>query len=128
MSRLAAKTTGLLLRLFAKPHLVAFLLIFTNSILTNKPIFYTPLFQFFKIYSSMENFHREVEHLRSIFKCNNYLAIITDQCTKKFLDKLYVSKQSKPTVPKKQLIIVIPFLGKCSTNLRTRSYKSVGKT
>ena len=47
-------------------------------------------FQFLKIFSSMENFHIEVEHLRSIFKCNNNPLNIIDQCIKKFLDKLHV--------------------------------------
>ena len=40
---------------------------------------HTLLFQFFKICSSMENFHIEVGHQRSIFKCNNYLVNIIDQ-------------------------------------------------
>ena len=35
---------------------------------------HTLLFRFFKICSSMENFHIEVEHLKSILKCNNYPA------------------------------------------------------
>ena len=47
-------------------------------------------FQFLKICSSMENFHIEVEHLRSIFKCNSNPLNIIDQCIKKFLDKLHV--------------------------------------
>ena len=40
------------------------------------------LFWFFEICSSMENFHLEVEHLRSIFKCNSYPVNIIDQCIK----------------------------------------------
>ena len=51
------------------------------------------LFWFFRVCSSMENFHIEKEHLRSIFKCNNHPVNIIDQCIKKFLDKLYVPKQ-----------------------------------
>ena len=53
---------------------------------------HTLLFRFFKICSSMENFHIGVEHLRCIFRCNNYPINIIDQCIKKFLDKLYISK------------------------------------
>ena len=41
---------------------------------------HTLLFRFFKICSSMEKFHIEVEHLRIIFKCNNYTVNIIDQC------------------------------------------------
>ena len=58
------------------------------------------LFWFFKICSSMENFHREVEHLGSILKCNNYPGNIIDHCIKKFLEKLYVPKQIVSTVQK----------------------------
>ena len=86
------------------------------------------LFRFFKICSSMENFHIEVEHLRSILKCNNYPVNIIDQCIKKFLDKLYVPKQIVLTVPKRELLVVLPFLGTFSLNLRKRLYKSVSKS
>ena len=77
----------------------------------------------------MENFHLEVELLRSIFKCNNYpVVIIIDQCIKKFFGKLYIPKQIVPTVPKKELLVVFPYLGKFSLNLRKRLYKSVSKS
>ena len=89
---------------------------------------HTLLLRFFKICSSMENVHIEVEHLRSIFKCNNYPVNIIDQCIKKFLDKLYVPKQIVLTVPKKQLLVALPFLGTFSLNLRKRLYKAVRKS
>ena len=89
---------------------------------------HTLLFRFFKICSSMENFHIEVEHLRSIFKCNNYPVNIIDQCIKNFLDKLYVPKQIVLTVPKKELLVVLLFLGTFSLNLRKRLHKAVSKS
>ena len=89
---------------------------------------HTLLFRFFKICPSMENFHIEVEHVRRIFKCNNYHVNIIDQCIKKFLDKLYVPKQIVPTVPRKELLVVLPFLGTFSLNLRKRLYKAVCKS
>ena len=76
----------------------------------------------------MENFHIKVEHLRSIFKCNNYSVNIIDQCIKKFLDTLHVAKQIVLTVPKKELLVVLPFLGTFSLNLRKRLYKAVSKS
>ena len=88
----------------------------------------TFLLRFFKICSSMENIHIEVELLRSIFKCNNYPVNIIDQCIKKFLDKLYVPKQIVPTVPKKELLVVLPYVGTFSLNLRKRLHKSVSKS
>ena len=77
------------------------------------------LFRFFKICSSMENFHIEVELLRSIFKCN-YPVNIIDQCIKKFLEILYVPKEIVPTVPKRKLLVALPYLGTFSLNLRKR--------
>ena len=76
----------------------------------------------------MENFHIEVELLRSIFKCNNYTVNIIDQCIKKLFDKLYVPKHIVPTVPKKELLVVLAYLGTFSLNLRKRLYKSVSKS
>ena len=76
----------------------------------------------------MENFHIEVEHLRSIFKCNNYPVNIIDQCIKKFLDKLYVPKQIVLTVPKKELLVFLPFLETFSLNLRKCLYKAVSRS
>ena len=76
----------------------------------------------------MENFHIEVEHLRSIFKRNNYPVNIIDQCIKKFLDKLYVPNQIVLAAPKKELLVVLPFLGTFSLNVRKRLYKAVSKS
>ena len=89
---------------------------------------HTLLFRFLKNFSSMENIHIEVELLRNIFKCKNYPVNINDQCIKKCLDKLYAPKQIVPTVPKKELLIVLPYLGTFHLNLRKRLYKSVSKS
>ena len=75
---------------------------------------HTLVLWFFKVCSRMDNFYIEVEHLRGNFKCSNYSVNIIDQCIKKFLDKLYVPKQILPTIPKKELLVVLPFLGKFS--------------
>ena len=76
----------------------------------------------------MENFNIELEHLRSILKCNNYPVNVIDQCMKKILDKLYVHKQIVLIAPKRELLLVLPFLGTFSLNLRKRLYKSVNKS
>ena len=41
-------------------------------------------------------------------------------CIRTFFQKLYVSKQVYITVPKKQLLIILPFLGKLSSKLKQR--------
>ena len=57
----------------------------------------------------MQIFHLEVEQLQQIFKCNNYLVGLIDQCVKAFLNKIYVPKSILMTVPKKDVLIVLPF-------------------
>ena len=52
----------------------------------------------------------DVEKLRYILKCINYPVNVSDQCIKKFLGKLYVPKHILPTVSKKEMFIVLPFL------------------
>ena len=89
---------------------------------------HTLLLRFFKICSSMENFQIELQLLRSIFNCNSHPVNIIDQCIKKLFDKLYVPKQIIPTVPKKELLVVLPYLVTFSLNLRKRLNKSVSKS
>ena len=45
----------------------------------------TLLHRSFRLCSSYENFHREIETLKSIFKHNNYPQNFVNQCIKKFL-------------------------------------------
>ena len=76
----------------------------------------------------MESCHIEIELLRNIFKCNNYPVNIIDQCIKKFVDKMYLPKQIVPTVPEKELLVVLPYVGTFSFNLRISLYKAVSKS
>ena len=76
----------------------------------------------------MENFHVEVELLATVFKCNNYSVNIIDRSIKKVLDKLYVPRQIVLTVPKKKLLVVLPYLGTFYLNLRKCLYKLVSKS
>ena len=41
---------------------------------------------------------------------------------------MYVPKQIVPIIPKRELLVVLPYLGTCSLNLRKRLYKSVSKS
>ena len=128
MSKLPTKTNGLLLRFFAKPHFVDFLLIPIVLFDTYKiALLHTLLLRFFKICSSTENFHTEVRLQRSIFKSNNYPVNIINQCITKFWDKLYIPKMIVPTIPKRELLVVLPYFGTFSLHLRKRLYKSVRK-
>ena len=76
----------------------------------------------------MQSFHLEVEQLQHIFKCNNYPVGLIDQCVKTFFNKIYLPKRILITVPKKDVLIVLPFLGQFSLNLRSRLYNCFNKT
>ena len=72
---------------------------------------YTLLHRCFNITSSYEKFHNEINALKQILKLNEYPTQFIDRCIKQFLQKLYVTKDIQDTANKKQLLIVLPFLG-----------------
>ena len=47
---------------------------------------------------------------------------MVDKCIKEFLDKILAPKPVVSTVPKKNLVIGLPYLGKLSLQIRTRIY------
>ena len=75
----------------------------------------------------MQSFHLEVGQLRQIFICSNYPVDLIDQCVKTFLKKIYVPKRILITVPKKDVLIVLPFLGQFSSNLKSKLYNCFNK-
>ena len=80
----------------------------------------TLLFRCFSICSDYILFHLEVENLIEILKKNSYPSGIIEQCIRSFLNKVHVLKKVIPTVPKKELFIVLPYLGTLSSNLKQK--------
>ena len=76
----------------------------------------------------MENFHIEVEHLRSIFKCNNCPVNITDQCIKKFFDKCTSLNRLYQQQLKDNCQLFSHFQNFFFLKMRKRLYKSVRKS
>ena len=74
----------------------------------------TFIFRCFSICSGMSKFHLEVE--------NGYTSSFIDSCIKKLLNKLYTPKLIFQTVSKKELFIILPYLGKVSLQTRSRLY------
>ena len=70
--------------------------------------------------SDFSKFHDETDKLKSILYKNSYLRDLIDKCIKKFLDKILAPKALVSTVPKKGLLIALPYLGKLSLQIRTR--------
>ena len=83
-----------------------------------KSLIFTLLFRCFSICSDFSKFHLEIKKLRDIFKRNGYPSSLIEMCIRTFFQKLYVPKQVYITVPKKQLLIILPFLGKLSSKLK----------
>ena len=62
----------------------------------------------------MSKFHFEIEKLKEILSSNGYSNKFIDKSILKFMNKLYIQKPVVLTVSKKQLYLVLPFMGKMS--------------
>ena len=58
--------------------------------------------------------------LKSILYKNSYPRDFVNKCMKKSLDRVLIQKVAVSTVPKKDLMIVLPYLGKLSLQIRVR--------
>ena len=76
------------------------------------------LYRAFSLCSRFKLFHQEILKLKDIFKRNGYTV-------KRFLGKAFIEKKTFLTVSKKQLVCVLPFIGKKSLQLRSRLVKSI---
>ena len=85
----------------------------------------TLLHRSFRLSSSYENFHQEIEILKSILKCNSYPHNLVNHCIKKFLNRLFVQRDLDFTVPKRELICILPYLSKSSIDLRTKLGRTI---
>ena len=86
---------------------------------------FTSLFQIFPIVSDFSKFHKEVNYIKDVFKKNYFPTNLADKCIKIFLNKQLSQKILEHTVPKKELFIVLPYLGMPSFCLRTCLQKSI---
>ena len=78
------------------------------------------MFRCFSVCSGYILLHLEVENLREILKKNSYPSRILEQSIKPVLNKVHVPKKVIPTVPKKELFIVCPYLETISSNLKQK--------
>ena len=88
-------------------------------------LLFTLLHRAFKLCSNFERFHQEIDKLKIIFETNGYPKSFVDFCIKKNLDKVFIKKEVVLKASKKELICVLPFLGKKSMQLRTRLVNSI---
>ena len=83
------------------------------------------LHRIFHLSSDFKKFHHEVNNLKNILYKNSYPVSFVDDCIKKFLNKIFAPKKIVFTVPKKEIMIVLPYLGKISLNIRTKIIRMV---
>ena len=72
---------------------------------------YTLVYRCFHICSDWKKFHAELTFLKTIFRKNGYPENFIDKCFKKFLDNIHHVKEKVPTVERKCLLLVLPYLG-----------------
>ena len=78
------------------------------------------LFQCFSLRSDFLEFHHEIDKLKSILYKISYPRDLVDKCIKEYLDKMLAPKPVVSTVPKKNIVIALPYLGKLPLQIRTR--------
>ena len=78
------------------------------------------LFLCISICCSYGKLHEEIAKLKEIFTWNSYPEIFIDRCIKNFLNELYVPKAVELTAAKKELILVLPYLGQQSSEIWNR--------
>ena len=91
----------------------------------NRGLIETLLHRSFRLCSNYENFHREIETLKSVLKHNSYAHNLMNHCIKRFLNKLFVQRDLNFTVFKRELICVLPYLGKASLDLKTKLIRTI---
>ena len=85
---------------------------------------YTLLHRWFCLVSDIK-FHFEIEKLKEILLSNGYSNKFIGKCISKFMNKLYIKKPVMVTVLKKQLYLVLPFIGKMSALIKSRLIRSL---
>ena len=75
----------------------------------------------------MFKFHSEIEKPKEILLSKGYSNKFSDKYISKFTNKLYIKKPVMLTVPKKQLYLVLPFMGKMSALVKSVLVKSLHK-
>ena len=92
-----------------------------------KSLIFTLLFRCYSLCSNYEKFHVEIEFLRDIFKRNSYPSNLVENAISIFLKQLYVPKKVVLTVPKKELLLILPFMGNLSISLRKQIHSCFGQ-
>ena len=91
-------------------------------------LIFTLLFRTFLIAPDFSRFHSEIFHLKEILKKNVFSIKLINSCIKNFLNKRLTEKSITLAAEKNDLVIVLPFLGKLSLDLKIRLKNSISKS
>ena len=72
----------------------------------------------------MPSFHQEICKIKDIFIKNGYSERFLNKCVKTFLNKLSIPTRIIQTAEKKQVIIVLPYIGMISIELKVKLHKT----
>ena len=78
----------------------------------------------FTICFDMPKFHQEICKIKGIFIKNGYSERFLDKCVKTFLNKVFIPKRIIQPAEKKQVTIVLPYMGIISTELKVKLHKT----
>ena len=81
---------------------------------------YTLVYRCFCICSNWTQFHTDLIFPKGVFQKSGYPKSFIDKCFKKFLNNVHLVKENVPTVEKKRLLLVLPYLGIISLQTRTK--------
>ena len=72
----------------------------------------------------MPKFHEEVCKIKEIFIKYGYSEMFIDKCVKTFLHKVFIPKQIIQTAEKKQVTIVLLYIGMISIELKVKLHRA----
>ena len=81
---------------------------------------FTLLYRCFRICSSVKKFHEQVEFTKNTLRMNSYPDGVLKSCIQTFMRKLVRPKVAVHTVAKKEVLLVLPYLGHVSVCLREK--------
>ena len=93
-----------------------------------KGLISTLLYRAHEISSSYKSLHEEVENLKKIFAKNGYPSKFVDKCIFNFFNKVFEKRTPIITVPKKEFLVLLPYLGTTSwktKNALIRSFREL---
>ena len=90
-------------------------------------LMHTLLNRWFNLSSDFLKFHHEVDKLKKILPKNAYPQKFVDECIQKSLNNMYIQMSKVLSVPKKEFIIILPYLGKMSQIVKIKLTKTMSK-